>query len=199
MSRTKTVDFAHASLILANYFLPVIEALEVGAVMHRQINPDELDDLYCLIGKCIWYVQYVEDALHTLLALRVEIKVAGVVAEEQANELLAKHRRSTLGTALRIAKEHNALPGALFNRLTKLKGERDWLVHRSQNQDGKNLYTESGRKDVLERLESLYEETKFLQLEIAEQVHAFVLSCGVKKEQIEEIANQKIAELLRTI
>lgn len=167
--------------------------------MHRQINPDELNDLYCLMGKCIWYVQYVEDALHTLLALKVEIKVAGVVAEKQANELLAKHRRSTLGTALRIAKEHNVLPASLFNRLTKLKEERDWLVHRSQNQDGRNLYTEPGRMDVLERLESLYEETIFLQSEIAEQVHSFVLSCGIKKEQIEEIANQKIAELLKTV
>ena len=48
--------------------------------MHRQINPDELDDLYYLIGKCIRYVQYVEDALHTLLTLKVEIKVPGVVA-----------------------------------------------------------------------------------------------------------------------
>jgi hypothetical protein len=167
--------------------------------MHRQINPVELDDLYYLMGKCIWYVQYVEDALHTLLALKVETKVAGAVAEDQANEFLAKHRRSTLGTALRIAKEHNALPDLLFNRLTKLKEERDWLVHRSQNQDGKSLYTESGRKDVFERLESLYKETTLLQSEVAEQVHAFVISCGIKKEKIEEIANQKIAELLKTV
>ncbi len=167
--------------------------------MHRQISPDELDDLYYLIGKCIWYVQYVEDALHTLLALKVEIKIPGVVAEEQANNFLAKHRRSTLGTALRIAKEHNALPESLFNRLAKLKEERDWLVHRSQNQDGRNLYTDSGRKDVLERLESLYEETKLLQSEVADQVHAFVLSCGIKKEKIEEIANQKISELLKIV
>ena len=167
--------------------------------MHRQINPVELDDIYYLIGKCIWYVQYVEDALHTLLALKVEIKVPGVVAEEQANNFLSKHRRSTLGTALRIAKEHNALPDPLFNRLTKLKEERDWLVHRSQNQDGRNLYTESGRKDVFDRLESLYKETKLLQSEIAEQIHTFVLACGIKKETIEEIANQKIAELLKPV
>jgi len=167
--------------------------------MQRQINPVELDDIYYLMGKCIWYVQYVEDALHTLLALKVEIKVPGAVAEEQANDFLAKHRRSTLGTALRIAKEHKALPDPLFNRLTKLKEERDWLVHRSQNQDGRNLYTDSGRKDVLDRLESLYKETKLLQSEIAEQVHTFALSCGIKKEKIEEITNQKIAELLKTV
>lgn len=167
--------------------------------MHRQINPDELDDLYCLIGKCIWHVQYVEDALHTLLALKVEIKLPNIVGEEQANHFLAKHRRSTLGTTLRIAKEHKVLPESLFNRLAILKEERDWLVHRAQSQDGRSLYTESGRTNMFNRLGSLYEETTLLQSEVAEQVQAFVLSCGIKKEKLEELTSQKIAEMLKTV
>lgn len=73
--------------------------------MRRQMHPEELETLYRSIGKCIWHIQYVEDALHTLLTLKIEIKTPGAVPEDKAYELLKKHRRATLGTALRTAKE----------------------------------------------------------------------------------------------
>lgn len=43
--------------------------------MRRQMHPEELEILYRYIGKCIWHIQYVEDALHTLLTLKIEIKM----------------------------------------------------------------------------------------------------------------------------
>lgn len=163
--------------------------------MRRQIHPEELEFLYHSIGKCIWHIQYVEDALHTLLTLKVEIKTPGVVAENKAYELLKKHRRATLGTALRTAKENRSLPDDLFARLSKLKEERDWLVHRSQHQDGDNLYTDNGRQAVFQRLEALQAEAVSLQPAIYDQIRAFVESHGVSSEKATEIAKQDIAAL----
>lgn len=163
--------------------------------MRRQIYPEELETLYHSIGKCIWHIQYVEDALHTLLTLKVELKTPGSMPEEKAYELLKKHRRATLGTALRIAKENTSLPQELFVRLSSLKEERDWLVHRSQHQDGDNLYTDTGRQATFQRLDTLQEEAISLQSAIAEQIHIYAESHGVSSEKAEEIARQKIAAL----
>ena len=163
--------------------------------MRRQIHPEELESLYHSIGKCIWHIQYVEDALHTLLTLKIEIKLPGAVSEQKANELLKKHRRATLGTALRTAKENSALPKDIFARLTNLKEERDWLVHRSQHQDGDTLYTDAGRQSVFERLEALQAEAVSLQPALAEQIRIFVESHGVSSKNAAEIAKQEIAAL----
>ncbi|MCQ4251780.1 hypothetical protein NA644_20950 [Pseudomonas stutzeri] len=163
--------------------------------MRRQMHPEELEILYRYIGKCIWHIQYVEDALHTLLTLKIEIKTPGAVPEDKAYELLKKHRRATLGTALRTAKENNSLPQGLFSRLSNLKEERDWLVHRSQHQDADTLYTDVGRQTVFQRLEALQAEAVSLQPAIAEQIRLFVESHGVNSEKAKQIAEQEIAAL----
>jgi hypothetical protein len=163
--------------------------------VRRQIHPEELEILYRSIGKCIWHIQYVEDALHTLLTLKIEIKSPGAVPEHKAYELLKKHRRATFGTALRTAKENGALSQDLFIRLSNLKEERDWLVHRSQHQDGDTLYTDIGRQGVFERLDALQAEAVSLQPALAEQIRIFVESHGVSSEKAQKIAKQEISAL----
>ena len=163
--------------------------------MRRQMCLEEQEALYRSIGRCIWHIQYVEDALHTLLSLKVEIKTPGAVAEDMAHELLKKHRRATLGTALRTARDNNSLPQDLFSRLLNLKEERDWLVHRSQHQDGYSLYTDVGRQAVFQRLEALLNEAVSLQPAIAEQILLFVESHGVCYETARKSAERKIAAL----
>lgn len=163
--------------------------------MRRQMYPEELENLYRSIGKCIWHIQYVEDALHTLLTLKIEIKTPGAVPEDKAYELLKKHRRATLGTAMRTARENNSLPQELFSRLSSLKEERDWLVHRSQHQDSEDLYTDVGRRSFFKRLEALEAEAVSLQPAIAEQIRLFVGNHGVSSERAQKIAEQEVAEL----
>jgi hypothetical protein len=163
--------------------------------MRRQMNVEELDELYRSVGRCIWHVQYLEDVLHTLLTLKVEIRQPGRISIEEANILLAKHRRASLGTALGTAEKHKALPDGLLSKLRLLKEERDWLVHRSMNQDGEKLYTNEGRSAVFGRLETLMDETLAIKSLLSAEVAAFCAEHGVSAKEVEVAGRQKIARL----
>ncbi|WP_339847518.1 hypothetical protein [uncultured Halopseudomonas sp.] len=163
--------------------------------MRRQLTPDELDLLYSSVGRCIWHIQYLEDVLHTLLTMKVEIREPGRVTAVEASELLAKHRRASLGTALGTAEKHGALQPELLADLRLLKDERDWLVHRSMHQDGDSLYTDEGRSGVLSRLEALMQKTLHLKGKILAETEVFCAGHGISSEQAEQLAQEQIARL----
>ena len=157
------------------------------------MNPSELDELYRGVGRCIWHLQYLEDVLHTLLVLKIDIREPGRVSEKEANAALAKYRRASLGTALGIAEKHGALPAGLLAKLRILKEERDWLVHRSMHQQGDTLYTDEGRTSVFSRLAKFMEESVSLKGLALEEVASFTATHGVSSVRVEAIAQQKIA------
>lgn len=163
--------------------------------MRRQLTPDELESLYSSVGRCIWHIQYLEDVLHTILAMKVEIREPGRVTEVEACDLLAKHRRASLGTALGTAEKHDALQPELLADLRLLKDERDWLVHRSMHQDGDSLYTDEGRNRVFFRLEAMMQKTLHLKSKVLAEVEAFCAGHGILSKPAENLAREQIARL----
>jgi len=145
---------------------------------HRQVTSEELDALYRGIGRGVWSLQYVEDALQMLITLKVDIKTPGRVNLSQGKVLLAKHRRNTLGTSLKIIREQSLVGPHLLERLSAFKEERDWLVHRSQQSHGDLLYTDAGRAEMFTRLESFDTEAGLLQTEILGEIDKFAASQG---------------------
>ena len=154
----------------------------------RQINADELQVFFKLIGSGIWYLQHVEDALSTYITVKAEIKERGGTSAENAKLLLSKHRRNTLGTSIRFAKERQVLDPELLAMLEAFKAERDWLVHRSLHENGDDLYLNSDRHILLERLNKFSEDAKRLQGLIAEELENFVVSKGVSRKWIHQRA-----------
>ncbi len=149
----------------------------------RQINEEELAILYALIGEAIWNLQLVENALSFCITIKRDIKVRGSTPPNEADALLAKHQASTLGTSLRIAREAQIFPNALFERLNQFKEERDWLVHRSVRQNGEDLYLEEKRVAFVARINAFSNEAGALQ------------SAIVTKESVEADAQLKITKL----
>jgi hypothetical protein len=90
----------------------------------RQVNAEELNTLFNLIGQGIWYLQMMEDALHTTITVKHDVKTPGAIPQNEAKSLLAQHRRKTLGQSLILSPN-------LQKSLEEFKEERDWLVHRS--------------------------------------------------------------------
>ena len=148
------------------------------------ISEEELRAFFMLIGSGIWYLQHVENALATCIAVKGEIKEIGAVNADAGESLLAKHKRNTLGTSIKNAKNMNVLSAELMDALDKFKSERDWLVHRSLDQDGDGLYLNSGRNALLNRLNEFTKEAKKLQKLIAKELEDFVVSKGVSREWI---------------
>jgi len=150
----------------------------------RQINADELQVFFMFIGSGIWFLQHVEDALSTYIAVKAEIKERGRTSAENAQILLSKHRKNTLGTSIRFAKEKQVLDPELLAMLEAFKTERDWLVHRSLYENGDDLFLNSDRHILLERLTKFSEDAKKLQGLIAEELEDFVVSKGVSRKWI---------------
>lgn len=163
--------------------------------MRRQITAEELAALYHDVGACIWHIQYLEDVLQTFLTIKVEIKKPGKVEMSEAMAVLDKHRRATLGTAIRTAENAKALPQELIKQLRSLKDERDWLVHRSMHQDGDGLYTDHGRQAVFSRLALLQEQTIHLKSQIMSEVEAFCSGHGISSAEANALAEKQIASL----
>ena len=64
---------------------------------------------------------------------------------------------------MRIAKGKGVLSEELMSALIAFKEERDWLVHRSMNENGDDLYLNEDRQALFERLEEFAEQAKDLQ------------------------------------
>jgi hypothetical protein len=154
----------------------------------RQISAEELQIFFELIGSGIWYLQHVEDALSTYITVKVEIKERRGTGADNAGQLLAKHRRNTLGTSIRLAKDRQVLDPKLLTMLEAFKLERDWLVHRSMDENGDDLYLNSDRPRLLRRLNKFSEDARRLQRLIAQELEDFVVSKGVSREWIHQKA-----------
>ena len=157
----------------------------MGDALKLEMSSKVQDDLYWAIGKCVWHVQYLEDVLHSYLTLKIEIRERARVSKAEALQLLAKHRRATLGTALGIAEKHSALPAELVTDLRALKDERDWLVHRSMHQDSYKLKSKEGQKEFFGRLADFLEATVEIKARLFFETKAFCESHGISVEAID--------------
>lgn len=160
----------------------------------RPINEDELQVFFKLIGAGIWYLQHVENALNVCITVKGEIKEIGSVNAETGEGFLAKHQRNTFGTSLRIAKEMNILSVELMEQLESFKKERDWLVHKSMNQNADDLYLNSDRNLLLNRLNNFSENAQKLQNLIGKELEDFVVSKGVSREWIHKRAISDVSK-----
>jgi hypothetical protein len=161
----------------------------------RQINDDELNNLYALIGKGIWHLQYLEDALHTYITIKRDIKIRGSIKLEKAAELLAKNRMNVLNKSIKEAKEAQVISLSLQERLENFKEERNWLVHRSVHQNGDDLYVDELRYALMERLEAFSCEAIVLQKLIDKELEDFCVSWDISKEWIDQQSEQEIKTL----
>lgn len=161
----------------------------------RQINADELNALYVLIGKGIWHLQNLEDALHTCITVKRDIKVRGSIPPEQAMDFLEKNRSHVLGKSIKDAKEAQIFNPLLQERLEKFKEERNWLVHRSVHKNGDDLYVNESRFAIMNRIQAFSDEAIELQKLIAKELEDFVVAQGVSKEWVDQQAEQEIKRL----
>ncbi len=151
--------------------------------MRRQISEDELNLLYAAIGKGIWMLQGVEDALHVYVVLKTQAKRPGTLTEAELEAQLTKQRAHPMGRSLGIAERENVLSAELYAELHEFKDERDWIVHRSiQNRD--DLYVDGKREALLERIMKLSEWASRLQNKICEELITYGASVGVSPQWV---------------
>jgi len=164
-------------------------------MVRRQINENELQTLFILIGEAIWHLQNVEEALHCFITVKKDLKTRGAVPEEEADKLLKKNQRRTLGQSLYISREVGVLTSKLQERLEKFNEERKWLVHKCVPSNREDLYVDSTRYALMKRIKKFSEEAGELHKSISKELEDFVCTQGVSRDTIYSQAVSTIMKL----
>lgn len=154
----------------------------------------ELNKMYWLTGQAIWYLQQVEMGLSISITLKGEIQKRGSVPKDKADAILSKHHANTLGTSINTAKKKNIYDQLFFDRLSRFKEERDWLVHRSVRLNGEDLFVNESRDKLFRRIESFTKEAIALNGEILADLVKFSTRQGVQVGWLEAYAKELIAK-----
>ena len=134
--------------------------------MRRQINENELRDFYGLIGEALWQVQYLEQALVSLLIMKIvkERRCAGKeVTKEDGEALIAEKQKLTLGLLIDACVKMKIVQRKEQGRFAAFKHERHWLVHRSLTESGDQLYESAQRLAMCRRIEAIGNEAASLK------------------------------------
>lgn len=157
----------------------------------RGPNPEEVAILFNLVGQSVWYLQHLEDALSTSIAMKRDIKMRGSVSEAKMHEILRKHRRRTLGDSVNVAKKAKIYAENIQNRLDDFLKERNWLIHRLIHENGDDMNLNDKREKLFLRVEMFVDEAKNLQKEIGEDLINFAASQGVSPAWVEAYAQEQ--------
>jgi hypothetical protein len=173
-------------------------AQEKGHGLRRQMNEHELGDFYRRIGSAIWHFQYLEDILVNFLCLKTvhERRCSGeAVSMPDAQVLLAEKRKLTLGPLIESCISRKIISSENRARFDAFKVERHWLVHRSMIESGDDLYHETTRDAVFDRIAAIQEEARSLGSVMFQDLQSWVASHGVDLDTVNNQAANAIQKL----
>lgn len=163
--------------------------------MRRRISQDELSYLYHRIGKAVWHLQYVEEVLGYLYIIKGVIAEPYSMSEEDAEEKLRKTQTNTLGSLLTVIEKRNLVKDPLLTDLKNFNQVRRWLIHKSLIESGDDLYTDSGRKRVFDRIGNFIGEAIRLQKQVSSEITSYCVSKGISEAWINAKAEHEIRKL----
>src|SRR5882762_1672526 len=94
------------------------------------IDPLVLAAITQAVGDALWHVQELETTVATYLVLVHGFQ--SQVAQEEAETLLEKSKKKTLGQLVHGLKGTDDVPTELTARLSTFVERRNWLAHRSK-------------------------------------------------------------------
>jgi hypothetical protein len=154
------------------------------------LNPEYVFNLNAQIGHAVWQIQALEDTLAHLITIM--LRVPQRVALEEAEEVLENVRKGTLGRLLKEIKESGIMLEGFEKRLDDFLSERNWLIHRSRRLHHADIYHDEKFEKLLKRIDTLVEESRVLNREFAAMLESYVISKGVKPEEITKIVNETL-------
>jgi hypothetical protein len=144
-----------------------------------------------MIGMTMRHLQLLEGSVAQFFVLTEKAEQG--MGEEKGNVLLAKAQRDTFGGSVKKLIAARSLPDDVTGRFEALVKERNWLVHNSLEENRKASINDGCFEAFLLRLEAMVNETNALMRELLVRAEEFVLSRGVRADQIEA----KTAETLK--
>lgn len=155
------------------------------------IGPQRLMVTMQTVGSTILQAQTVEDALGMYLALVHDLRPG--VARGEAESVLSRYSKKTLGSLLAVAKGKPAFPASTATAIEAFKEERNWLVHKSRELQRLALHSYVELAAFIERVDRVGDEGLRLQKEITELMLRHLQILGFARDRIEAEAQATFA------
>jgi hypothetical protein len=148
--------------------------------------------LYFLLGKAVWTIQHLEDALNTAII----IKNPDVNAKAEAEKLRKSYRKLPLGRAIERADKEQTFNEDLQKNLQDFLQKRNWLIHRCMHESVDDAGYIIEPENLFKRVESIHLSALSLKETIEIDLLEFAKSKGrsdivetVRKSYIEWVKN----------
>ena len=145
----------------------------------KPASKEELS-LYSLVGEAVCAVQHIEDALSHLIVL----KHITPPSKPEADELLEKHRKYTLGKAINIGENVGLYSVPLQNKLKEFLKERNWLIHKSIAQNRDEWDNFESRDKLIKRIKNVTTWAQELLQDIESDMIEFAEANGKDMSQV---------------
>lgn len=153
---------------------------------------EQASTLYFLLGKTVWAIQHLEDALNMIIIM----KQSEAYTKIKADDILKSYRKLPLGRAIERAKQEKTFDEKTQQRLQDFLQERNWLIHRCMHESVDEVGYIIEPEKLFKRIESIHLSAFSLKEKIEINMLEFVKSKGrgdivetVRKSYIEWIKN----------
>lgn len=161
----------------------------------RPINSEELSFFYQKIGEAIWQLQYVEIFLTQLYFIKAIAKLPDTVKKEDVYIHMLELEKKTLGQLIGLIEGKNIAKKAFIDKLKDFNNKRKWVVHNSNREHGKMLYTEDGRSYFIQEIHKFINFAIDIQKEIEQELLQYTQNFGIDVEEIKNNATKIIDDL----
>lgn len=154
------------------------------------------DNLFHILGKAIWSLQYVEDFLSKCVLIRQDFaaRELGTVDPKEAFAALEKKQKLTLGQLIKIAETESLYPSEFVERLRQCKDERNWLTHWVVREQGAAFHDVNRGALLFQRIDNAIKMAEEINNFLVDDLMDHVTSKGVSKDDIYTKAGITLAE-----
>ena len=151
--------------------------------MSLPIDPDDFADVIRRVGFAVWQLQALEQvaACHLILVH----KANPATGWEEVQRIFQKTEKNTLGQLFDQIRDATGNAASFLPRFEALVNDRNWLVHRSRNQNRKDLYDHAARQKLIDRTEAIADEALQLAKALQKKTEDHMMALGIPKAELD--------------
>jgi hypothetical protein len=152
------------------------------------VSPDEFSGLTSLVGYAVWQIQVLEQVLACYLVM--VHRITADMARTEIETMFVKAARNTLGQLFTAIRNTRGAPEDLLPRLERFIDERNWLVHRSRQENRIDLYSPEKPIALSQRLRAIADEALSLMRAFQQATEDHLIARGMTKAEIDASAER---------
>jgi hypothetical protein len=163
--------------------------------MKLPYKEEDVNHLFNIIGQAVWHLQHLEKVLTTFNSLKILQKQrenGKNINETDANSILKKQQRLTLGPLIKAAKKEQTIPKKLIDRFDSFLDERNWVIHKCVINEYLSLRNKDDKNRLFGRIEKFIEDAILLRREVHNLLESWYVETGYDLNFVNFIAEQMI-------